>query len=449
MAGEMSAALKRPPLVHGLPFVGSAFAMNADLLGFLVQAYRQHGPVFRTRVFGRERTVMAGPAANLFASRRGAQHFSSYEAWAPLGAEYGAPEYVQSVDGEKLARYRQAFKRGYSPGLMGRNIPLLVRVEQDVLSRRGGDVEALDLFQRIVTEQLGQALTGHRVGEDIEVVRRFIHTALNVHVIGRLPHVVLRSRRYLQARERLFEMARSIVDSHRSEARDEPDLVDDVLLAAEAHPDLFGSEGQVLTAVLGPFIAGLDTVANACTFMTYELMRNDDVAHACRDEADRLFAAGVPTASAMEDAETIRSAMMETLRLHPIAPGISRTVTAPFEFEGHQVPSGTTVLVAMAVSHLLSELFPEPGRFDVGRFAESRQEHKQPGAYVPFGVGAHTCLGAGAAQVQIMTVIATLLHHCDLAWYGPKGELPVHPNPTLTLGSRFRIELRARTAGAV
>lgn len=441
-------AVRPAPRVAGLPLLGNALAMNADLLGFLVDAYRRHGPVFRTRALGREMTVMAGPSANLFATRQGARCFRSFEAWAPLGLEFGSAEYMQSVDGERLSRYRQAFKHGYSAGLMGRNVPLLVDIERGVLSRSAGEVSALDLLQRIVTEQLGQALTGRLVGEDIETVRSFIHTALNVHVIGRLPRLALRARRYRRAKQRLLELGREIVAQHRAARREEPDFIDDVLLAAERHPDLFEQEGQLLTSVLGPFIAGLDTVANACTFMLYELLRHPEVARACREEADRLFATGVPTGAAVEGAETIRSAMQETLRLHPIAPGIVRTVTEPFEFEGHLVAAGTTVLVAIAVPHFLGEVFPEPDRFDAGRFGPSRQEHRRPGVYAPFGVGAHTCLGAAAAQVQIATVIATLLHDCEVGWSGSPRRLPVRPDPTLTLGYGFRVRVGARTEAA-
>src|SRR5260221_2053373 len=48
-------------------------------------------------------------------------------------------------------------------------------------------------------------------------------------------------------------------------------------------------------------------------------------------------------------------------------------------------------------------------QFDLDRFRPPRNEHRKPGAYAPFGLGDHTCLGAGIAEVQLMTTMATLL----------------------------------------
>ena len=65
---------------------------------------------------------------------------------------------------------------------------------------------------------------------------------------------------------------------------------------------------------------------------------------------------------------------MESLRLHPIAPGITRTVATPFEFGGFELEEGAIILVAMSVPHFLDEVFPDPTRFDTGRFEEPRAE---------------------------------------------------------------------------
>jgi cytochrome P450 len=135
---------------------------------------------------------------------------------------------------------------------------------------------------------------------------------------------------------------------------------------------------------------------------------------------------------------------MEALRLHPIAPGITRTAVKDFEFEGFTVQEGSTVLVAMSVPHFMAEIFPAPQRFDLTRFTAPRNEHKAPGAYMPFGLGPHACLGAGAAQVQMVVVVAQLLHQFDLEWVVPAKPLAVRPDPTLTLGNRLKVRLCPR-----
>ena len=64
-------------------YLGSALAMRGDILGFLVAAYRRHGPVFRTRALGRELTVMAGPASPGTAVLYTKQLPAEIAAWKP------------------------------------------------------------------------------------------------------------------------------------------------------------------------------------------------------------------------------------------------------------------------------------------------------------------------------------------------------------------------------
>lgn len=65
--------------------------------------------------------------------------------------------------------------------------------------------------------------------------------------------------------------------------------------------------------------------------------------------------------------------------------------------------------------HGLPELFPDPERFDPDRFAPGRAEHRQPGAYAPFGVSTHICAGSGMAEGLIMLAAAAALRTLDLS----------------------------------
>jgi cytochrome P450 len=90
--------------------------------------------------------------------------------------------------------------------------------------------------------------------------------------------------------------------------------------------------------------------------------------------------------------------------------GFGAIVAKPLTFAGYRLEPGDEVLVAMTVPHFLPELFPHPETFDIDRYRSPRNEHRQRGAYAPFGLGEHTCLGAGIAEIQLMVITATLLH---------------------------------------
>src|SRR6266568_56995 len=112
-------------------------------------------------------------------------------------------------------------------------------------------------------------------------------------------------------------------------------------------------------------------------------------------------------------------AMAETLRRYPVAGGHNARVAKPLTIAGYRLEPGNTVQVAMTVPHFLEELYPHPMQFDIDRFREPRNEHRQRGAYAPFGLGDHTCLGAGIAEVQMMVTMAVLLHTHTLQFDPP------------------------------
>src|SRR5205807_8073115 len=114
---------------------------------------------------------------------------------------------------------------------------------------------------------------------------------LNVHVSKQWPAFMLRFPSYRRARRRYLQLGHEIIAEHRATTREKPDLIDDILAASQQSQfkDLLGNEAQCNFAALGPFVAGLDTVANECAFMLYALLQHSDILHQCIEEADHLF----------------------------------------------------------------------------------------------------------------------------------------------------------------
>jgi cytochrome P450 len=152
----------------------------------------------------------------------------------------------------------------------------------------------------------------------------------------------------------------------------------------------------------------------------------------------------VPEASQLRALHTLHDAMLETLRLHSIGPAITRTAAEEFEFAGCRIPQGSNMLLVTSAAHFLSELYPNPDQFDLARYNEPRNEHKKKGAYAPFGLGTHICLGAGAAEIQIVLALATVLHLVRLERVNSQDTLPIRNNPTPTLGYDFKARIAER-----
>ena len=130
--------------------------------------------------------------------------------------------------------------------------------------------------------------------------------------------------------------------------------------------------------------------------------------------------------------------------MYPIAPALSRAVTNSFDFAGYRIPAGTDLLIAIASPHYLLEFLPDPERFDIERYSPERRENVHPSVFAPFGLGHHSCLGQGFAQVQMVLTIAVLLHRAEITLDPPDYQLKISHAPVPSPACNFKIRVRPR-----
>ena len=88
-----------------------------------------------------------------------------------------------------------------------------------------------------------------------------------------------------------------------------------------------------------------------------------------------------------------------------------------------------------------SAVFADSYIFDVTRYNEPRKEHKKRGAYFPFAIGPHLCLGAGAAEAQIVLALATILYMVRLERVKPEEKLCIKNDLTPTFGYTLPVRI--------
>lgn len=94
------------------------------------------------------------------------------------------------------------------------------------------------------------------------------------------------------------------------------------------------------------------------------------------------------------------AAAEEALRYEPAGSGAPRVATADLERNGLSLPAGTVVLPSAPAANRDPAVYPEPERFDITR------EHAEP--MLTFGGGAHYCLGASLARLELAEALAIL-----------------------------------------
>ena len=439
-----------PPFVDGFPLLGNVASLARDPVRFFVDSYQRYGPAYRLRILGREQVVLAGPEANRFVQREGHVHLRSREIWGEYNKEYGAHASVMSLDGPPHFELRRTLQRGYSARMAeGREREIVALAQTPFLqAESAGSVAVVPTLKKMVVSQLGALLTNHDMSDAgsepyVDDLGTFLRTALNVTVLHRWPRLMLAHPAYRRSKSRILALGRIILEEHKGASHAVPDLVDDLLEVAQKNPSRF-ENADLAMFCLGPFVAGVDTSANTAAFLLHALLRHPEVFRQVVDEVDACMPqSDFCDLKGLMGMKTLRGALLETLRLRPVAPATMRYAEKSFSFAGHTIPGGAPVLVAQTVPHFLPDVWEDPKRFDPSRHRNADSIRGRD-RFAPYGLGPHTCLGSRLAELQIMLSVASILRVVELELENPQQKLRVRSSPTLAPDRRFRVRVRRR-----
>ncbi len=409
------------PKVPGWPLLGNALSMTGNLSDFFIKLYHRHGSIFRIRVLGRRIVVLAGYEANSFVLRHARTHLRSRREFDQFCQAMETDRAMISMDGADHVRLRRVAQAGYSRAVIERDIEKAIEIAHNHVNSWpvGQRLRAFETIQRIATEQVGVLATGLSPRDYIDDLKYYLDTLF--FAVRRDRPRFMYAHRMRRVRGRIRELCRKVIELHDPSLRQGcPHDVIDAFLELHRQDPQFLPETDLMSAVVGPYIAAVDTVAGTLSFAVLRLLSEPKYLEILRAEADALFANGMPNAKDVRALANTHAFVTESLRCYPTAPAMLRTVCNGFEFQGHWVPAGTSLMVATTVVHNDPDYYPEPDRFAIERHLPPRLESKQKGAFAPFGIGPHTCLGGAFGQVQMATIIATMLHY---------GEFERDPSP--------------------
>ena len=436
------APAKEIPKVKGGLLLGSAREAARDVRALFTEQYLKLGPVFEVRLLQRRQLVLAGPEANQFVNRKGRLYLSS-DPLRGVAEGFGAVRLVLNMDGKEHVAMRKAFAPAFSRAQFQGSLEPASQTVRRVVATwpQGRAIKPLYAVQEIIADQAGEVLAGEPCSEYLEDMVVFLKTVITTKIAKQLP-MFLFARKFRKAQARVWELARKSLQSHRpgGPLHNSGDLISDLLDLHEADPQ-FMPEIDMIAMALGPYVLGIETVANTCVFTLYAILKHPDIRAQVVAEADEFFS-GPLTAERLGEMDVTHRVVLESLRMYPAAPVFSRMVANSFDFAGYHIPAGVQVFVASTVTHRLPEFFPDPDRFDIDRYLPERAEHRQANAFVPFGLGHHRCLGSGLAETQTLLTIAAILHYAELEMDPPDYELKMINVPTPRPSKRFKFKVK-------
>ncbi len=333
----------------------------------------------------------------------GEEHLRQRRLLQPLFHRRAVEEFAALVD-ERTERWMRATPMGAEIDLCGEMEDLTKRV---ILAVLFGDDLAPEREER-----LARAIRERR-----RYTEYVYHGSLPRR--DRLPTRFLRANRRAVAtidREVFEILARRRARLERRASVDGPDLLDGLLTAS--YPD--GSrmtDDQVRDEILTFLSTGYETLGEALTWAWYRLGIHP------AEETRLLDAIGIGTGDfSREAAEHAERFLAETMRLHPPTWIFARVPIALDELpKGGPVRPGDVLLLCQYVLHRHPDAFPDPERFDPERFAEGRPARW---AYLPFGDGAHKCIGEHLARLEAVRVLLRVAPRLCFRLLAPEKVVP-------------------------
>ncbi|CAM3713255.1 cytochrome P450 [Smaragdicoccus niigatensis] len=393
---------------YGPPGVGYSFNALDGAIGFFRHRYEQYGDVQWFGMFGQRVVAVSGPDAlqavlmdrdHVFSAKEGYGYF--------IGPFFKGGMLLRDSDEHLYHRriMQQAFTRPRLVGYLGLTNPGIARALDRWTPRR--DFRIYDRVKHLLLDLAAEVFMGTELGARSDLLGKAFEEAveggqaiIRANVPGGTWARGLHGRRILA---NYFERE---IPAKRSSPGD--DLFSTLCHITSEEGHAF-TDQDVIDHMIFLMMAAHDTTSITTSMLAYYLAVHPEWQERLRAESVAL---GKETLD-FDDLDRLPSldlAFKETLRIHAPVGQFLRKTLRDTEICGHFVPADTLVIGVPYQSMRIDEWWPDPDTFDPGRFAPDRREdqvHRM--AWLPFGGGAHKCIGLYFGGMQVKSIMHQML----------------------------------------
>ena len=436
------------PVVKGWPVLGSTFQFLSDAPGVLNRAYRKYGPVFKLRALWIRYTIIGGKEAKLF-MQQGLQdrYLSRKKIFNTIGTELGTDDFMMSESGPTHVRLRRLLGLGYSREAASAWVPDFVEVVREEVGkwRAGSVLVVMDAINRVAFEQYCRAMCGHSLREHFAESMKTIETNMNVGALV-WPTLAVKLPGYRKARNNVLGLISDMVHKAEDETAvpGSRKTIIDTLLSVRDKEGVSLRHDQVVCYAMYGCAGSVAYMARLIGFMLYQILIDSELKRILTEEADRAFSEGIRNASDVRRLELMCAVYHETLRFRPVSQGMPYYTDRAYVFQGKKVEAGEITVLSQVPMSFSEQDFTDPMRFDHTRMMSPRNEHRKGEGFHPFGMGDRTCTAMGLTELMAVTMVATILHECDLEMTPASYRLKLRIRPLPAPDNGFRIKARHR-----
>jgi cytochrome P450 len=420
---------------EGWPVIGRTLAILADPKGEVERMAAKYGLVYRSRVLGETSVSVLGPEANELLLFDQSKLFSSTHGWGTI-LDRLFPRGLMLLDFDEHRLHRRALSVAFKSGPMKSYLAALdAGISQRVTRWRQlpGPILFYPAMKQLTLDLAATSFLGEGIGPEVdEITRAFIDMVAASVTPIRQPWPGTQMARGVKGRKRVVAYFSEQIPLRRAKGGGD-DLFSQLCHATHEDGALLSTQ-DIVDHMSFLMMAAHDTLTSSLTSFVAALAANRQWQEKLRDEVTALdIAVHEPTTfDKLEAMPLSEMAFKEAMRMKPPVPSIPRRATRDFSFKGYAIPAGTLVAINPLFTHHMPEIWPDPDAFDPMRFTDEAQRNRHRFAWVPFGGGAHMCLGLHFAYMQAKCFARHFLQNLEVSLepgYKPDWQMWPIPKP--------------------
>lgn len=425
----------------GLPIVGNTFRMLADPHAFTRRMVDTYGPIYKTRAFGGWNIAMVGAEANELVLFDRDKNFSSEQGWGPI-LDRLFPRGLMLMDFDHHRTDRRALSIAFKPAPMRHYAGSLNRgIAQAVKSWGGAPMLFYPAIKQLTLDLAADSFIGLPWGPEADRINQaFVYMVQASVAPIRTPLPFTLMRKGVKGREFLVDYFTKETHRRRLEGGGQ-DMFSQFATATREDGSMLPVD-EVVDHMNFLMMAAHDTITSSATTLVWLLAKNPEWQERLRAEITAITGGGGDIGyDDLGKLELTEMAFKESLRMIPPVPSTPRRALREFEFGGYRIPVGAPVGINAQFVHRMEEYWPDPERFDPMRFTPDAVKERHKYAWIPFGGGAHMCLGLHFAYMQVKVLMAQLLTRYEIAiedGYAPEWQPWPIPKPKDGLKVTFK-----------
>lgn len=394
------------PGSYGLPVLGHTLAVARDMYSYGLEMRERYGPVYRANALFMRYVGLAAPDAVQIVLKEQEKLFSAKLA---MDGFFGRvfPASLPVMEPAEHRHHRRILQTVFKKPYMVSYLEIMndIAVEQTQHWQTGQEVELFPLLKTLTLDIAARAFLGMPLEENAEQVgKTFLELNKGIIAIVPVPVPGLTLWKALRAQRSLLAFFRPMVAEKRKSGAS--DMFARLCSAVDENGETL-SDDAVLYHLLQFLGAAHDTTTATLSVILNYLVEQPDWQRTVCDEINTLDSDELAY-DVLDQLEKTEWVIKEALRLYPPIPLITRRLVDGCDMLGFHLHEGTQIVIDVAAIHRSPHYWQQPNVFDPERFSSQRSEHKQhPYQWIPFGGGAHTCIGL---HFSIMVIKVVLFH---------------------------------------